>query len=130
MEEAMSERIQLTDSTMDVVMKMSEGNPGAVTVIMSLFKDAAKIDPDNWMPGLGEVLSLDTLGIYGSKIWMFYKDVCSEDLVKMCAVIRSHQLGITSKDSFIHAIDNRGDGLDVDDLLNQVKTRLPAFGNI
>ena len=126
----MSERIQLTDSTMDVCMKMSEGNPGALTVIMSLMRDAQKIDPDNWMPGLGEVLSLDSLGIYGSKIWMLYKDVCGEDLVKMCAVMRSWQLGITSQQSLIHAIDNRGDGLDVDDLLKQVKTRLPAFGNI
>jgi len=126
----MNERIQLTDSTMDVAMKMSEGNPGALTVIMSLLRDAAKIDPDNWMPGLGEVLSLDSMGIYGSKIWMLYKDVCGEDLVKMCAVMRARQLGIVPLESIIHAIDNMGDGIDVDDLLKQVKERLPAFGNI
>jgi len=124
----MEERIQLTDSTMDVVMKMGEGNPGAITVIMSLLKDAAKIDPDNWMPGLGEILSLDSLGIYGSKIWMFYKDVCKENLTKMCAVMRGHQLGFLTKDAIKVAIENYGKGIDVDDILKKVKEQLPNFG--
>ena len=33
------EKIELTDSRMDVMMKMSEGNPGAISVLaQSLFK--------------------------------------------------------------------------------------------
>ena len=54
----MSERIQLTDSVMDIVIKMSDGNPGAVTVCMSLLTEAAKIDPDHFIPGIGQILSL------------------------------------------------------------------------
>lgn len=123
-------RIKGSDSTQDVMVKMSEGNPGALTVLMSLMTRAAKIDPDNWMPGLGEILSLDTLGIYGSKIWMLYKDVCGEDLVKMCAVMRANQLGFINADLIISAINNYGDGLDVVDLLLKVKERLPNFGNV
>ncbi|MFA5150828.1 MAG: hypothetical protein WC433_08055 [Candidatus Omnitrophota bacterium] len=121
-------RIEGSDSVQDMFFKMSEGNPGALTVLMSLYTDGKKIDPDNFMPGLGEILSLDTLGVYGSKIWMLYKDVCGEDLVKMCAVMRANQLGFVNSDLIISAINNYGAGIDIDDLLKQVKARLPEFG--
>lgn len=51
-----------------------------------------------------------------------------EDLVKMLAVLRSVQLGITSKDVVCYAIDNRGQGLDVEDVVSKVKDRLKSFG--
>lgn len=33
------EPIQLTDSTLDVILKLSEGNPGAASVVVDLLKD-------------------------------------------------------------------------------------------
>jgi hypothetical protein len=125
----MNEKIKLDDSMQVVMLKMSEGNIGALTVIMQLLSDAGSIDPDNFMPGLGEVLSLDTIGIYGSKIWMLYKDVCHENMTNLCAVLRACQLGFIDRDSMLHAIDNMGEGLDVPGLLVKVKERLPNFGN-
>lgn len=124
----MKERIKGTDNILDVVQKMSEGNPGAVTVLSRMIKDGAAIDPQDFMGGLGAVLSLDTCRIYGSRIWMLYKDVCGEDLMKTLAVLRACQLGELTDIEMQHAIDFRGEGIDVDGLVATVKGRLEQFG--
>jgi len=108
------DRVTLEDSFMDVVIKLAEGNPGAMNVIMQLYQNAAHIDPQDFMGGLGSVLALDTHGIYGSRIWMLYKDVCGEDLVMTVAQLRAVQLGIIGQSILDHAIDNYGAGIDVD----------------
>ncbi|MFO7742771.1 MAG: hypothetical protein R6X31_10720 [Anaerolineae bacterium] len=121
-------RLELTDTMFDVANKMSEGNPGALRVVMELLAEGGDIDPDNGMGGLGHVLSMDTLNLYSSKIWMLYKDVCGQDLKKMVAVLRGWQLGMVTKGEIHRAVDNWGAGLDVEDILNQVQERLPEFG--
>lgn len=122
------ERIELTDSTMTVIMKMSDGNPGAITVLMRMLQEGEKIDPDSWSGGLSGILALDTHGIYGSKIWMLYKDVCRENLENTLAVLRACQLGQLREDDMLNAIDNYGRGIDVDALVAGVKEILPKFG--
>ena len=120
-------RIEGTDTMQSAIMKMSGGNPGAMTVCMDIHERAADIDPDAAMGALATLLSLDSHGVYEHRIWMLYKDVCGEDLPTMMAINRACQLGIISNDVLDHAIDNRGDGIDVSDLVRQVKIRLPAF---
>ena len=121
-------KLDLNDSVEDIMIKMSEGNPGAISVCMMLYTKGGAIDPDALFGGLGGVLSLDSLGIYGSKIWMLFKDVCKQDLVKTSAMLRAWQLGFVPKATLLHAIDNYGAGIDTDALLAQVQERLPAFG--
>lgn len=123
----MKEKIQLTDSIPDVLFKISEGNPGALNVCINILKEGEKIDPDNALGGLGVLLSLDTLGLYGSKIWMLYKDVCDCELSAMLAVLRAWQLGFATADQIHRAVDNRGDGLNVADMHAKVVERLPSF---
>lgn len=123
----MNERIELTDTTMEILMKMSEGNPGAVSVLAKMLKEGGTVDPDGFMGGLGAILSLDTLGIRGHKIWMLWKDVSGQKLGIMLGLLRANQLGFLSKAGLLHAIENRGAGLDIPALLAQVKERLPAF---
>jgi len=121
-------KLDLNDSIEDIMIKMSEGNPGAISVCMMMYTKGGAIDPDALFGGLGGVLSLDSLGIYGSKIWMLFKDVCKQDLVKTSAMLRAWQLGFVPKATLLHAIDNYGAGIDTDALLAQVQERLPAFG--
>lgn len=123
----MKEKIQLTDSIQDVLFKISEGNPGALNVCINILKEGEKIDPDNAMGGLGVLLSLDTLGLYGSKIWMLYKDVCNCELAAMLAVLRGWQLGYATDDQIHRAVDNRGEGLNVADIHAKVVEYLPSF---
>lgn len=120
-------RIELNDSVMDIAQKMSEGNPGALSVILRIFSEGGAIDTQDFAGGLGSLLRLDGLGVYGSKIWMLYKDVCSQDLVRLMAVVRANQLGMLSDDVLLASIDNYGRGIDVEDLLEKVKARLDGF---
>jgi hypothetical protein len=121
-------RIELTDTPMDVIVKMSEGNPGAMTVLINLFKEGGEIDPDAAFGGLASVLDLDSHGIYGSRIWCLFKDVCGQDLTATVGVLRGCQLGLLPEADLLRAIDNYGQGIDVEDILEQVRERLPNFG--
>lgn len=128
----MRERIKLTDSTPGAVVKLAEGNPGAVVVCVELLKQTPVVDPDSALGGLGSLLSLDSLGLYGSDIWLLYKDICGEDIAKMIAMLRARQLGFLSKQQLVGAIKAAGaredTGLDVESLLKQVQEKLPRFG--
>jgi len=123
------DKITLTDTPKDVIIKISEGNPGALRVCMEIFQQGKLIDPDGALGGLGVLLSLDTLQIYSSKIWMLYKDVCKEKLIDMLAVLRAYQLGYISDNQIKYAIENRGMGIDVTECYKKVKARLPNFIN-
>lgn len=122
-------RIELTDTVFDIIGKMSEGNPGAVTVMLDLFGQATKIDPDSALNGLGPWLALDTLDIYGSRIWMFYKDVCNEHIGTMIGLMRAVQLGYLTETTLTRAVD----GVQpltadyIEQLIGQVRDFLPAF---
>lgn len=120
-------RIELTDSFQDVVLKMGEGNPGALTVCMNLAAQAEKIDPDAALGYINPLMLLDSFGIYAERIWMLYKEVCMENVGTMLGILRANQLGFLSRDKLNHAIDHNGAGIDVEDLIAKVKERLPNF---
>lgn len=125
-----NERINLQDTTISAILKICEENPGAMSVCSNIIIEGEEIDPDNVLGGFGLILLMDTYGIYGSRIWMLYKDVCKESIVKTVAVLRACQLGILREACLHTAIDNYGKGIDVNDLYKQVKARLPSFADI
>lgn len=120
-------RIELDDTIVDVATKMGEGNPGALRVLADIYKESGAIDPQNALGGFGVILSLDSLGIYGPRIWMLYKDVCHESLLLMLAVLRANGFGYLSAEALNHGIDNRGDGIETGALLAQVQEQLTDF---
>ncbi|MCV9934521.1 hypothetical protein OIU80_19750 [Flavobacterium sp. LS1R47] len=127
-----NQRIKLNDSTMGVVAKMSDNNFGAIDVLMMLLqKETDNIDPDNFMGGLGVILYLDTLGIYGTDIYVLYNDICDRNLVEMLSTIRATQLGMFPSNILVDACgrqDYSGKKLiPVDELYLKVKERLPRF---
>lgn len=118
--------MQLDMSMMDMLMIMSEGNPGALKVLMDSFDKVPEIDPDDVFGPWGLMMHLDSLGIYGDRIWMLYKDLCGQDIVNTIAMARAWQLGIVRSEDLKDAI-NGLTVLNVNDILNQVKDRLPNF---
>ena len=63
--------ITLEDTPLIALMKMAEGNPGAISVLYDLMpKEHAVIC----------LLHLDDMNIRGSKIWIGYKDFCNSDI--------------------------------------------------
>lgn len=63
-------------STIDALTLMADGNPGAITVLVSLLT----VSPSS-------ILYLDELEMYGPDIWVLYKDECDEDLDRTVATI-------------------------------------------
>lgn len=123
----MPNRIELSDSAMDVLYKLSEGVPGAVTVLVEWLHRGADIDPDACHP-LIQMSSLDDIDLVGSQIWVLFKDVCGHDLRRMLGVLRARQLGYLDTAALIGAVrDGRGHGLDIDALVHRVEQCFPNF---
>lgn len=123
-------KINLDMTGVDAIIAMSENNPGAATVLSRVVREAANIDPQAVGNGWFVIMTLNDMGIYGPRIWMLYKDVCNQSLPHMLAVLRADQLGqlagVTS-DRIQHAIDNHGEGIDIDAAMGAVQARLPQF---
>lgn len=124
-------RLKLEMTFLDIIMAFSEGNPGAATVLMTLMENNQRIDPNDAFQRLGPFIGLDNLDCYGSNIWVFFKHLCGGDPVKMLGIMRAIQLGYTSDETVMRAIEAAKTGkpdLDIDGLLKQVRQRLPRFG--
>jgi hypothetical protein len=78
----MRSKIQLSDSVRDIMTKMSEGNPGALTVLVKLYKEHGD-------KGIFTMLGMDDMNIRGSQIWLAYKDHCGEDLGKLVEAVQA-----------------------------------------
>lgn len=122
-------RIKLTDAMGDIAVKMTEGNPGALRVLMEIIEQGKAIDPHDGFAPMGPILSLDTRGIYGPRIWVLYTNVCHGSLVLTIAVLRSVQLGFVPEAALNAAIDSYGEGFDAVAAYRQVKERLQNFAN-
>lgn len=124
-------KITLADNAMSAVVKMSEGNPGAMTALMEVIKCGEQVDPDDFMGGLGKILALDTLEIYGTNIYVLWNDICDRNTSKMIAVLRAYQLGFISdrilKDACYRQDRSGRDIIPVEELYSKVIERLPAF---
>lgn len=124
-------RIDLADNALSAFVKMSEGNPGALTVLMKLHQEGEKIDPDAAFGGFANILSLDTLDIYGSEIWQFYKDLCRQNLTDMIGLMRAVQLGFLRESELRTAITQGAPTAEwVAKHVNMVRERLPNFGKV
>jgi hypothetical protein len=75
------EDLRLDMNFMDLMMAMSEGNPGALRVCMELVKSDPLLGP-MWL------IHLDDMNIRGTQIWIGYKDYCGEKLEKFITCIK------------------------------------------
>ena len=77
------EKIELGDSVLDTVVKMSEGIPGAIEGLSDILKQ----DKDGF--GIMLVLGLDDMNIRGSQIWEAYKYLYNENGKKFAEAIKN-----------------------------------------
>lgn len=129
--------IQGSDDIMTAALKLVQGNIGAANAVGQAMQQATTIDPDSALGPLSVLFELDTLAIYGPRIWLLWKDIAGQDAVRFTALLRSVQLGIMDASELQAAI---GDGITtrckgmppqrVDEILKQVRQRLPNFGRL
>ena len=75
------ESIRFDMSLLDVLVLMSEGNPGAITVLNKVLEAQPEM-------GFLTLLSIDDMNLRGSQIWVAYKDHCKEDILLFLELIR------------------------------------------
>lgn len=124
----MADRINFEMGLMDIIMGMSEGNPGALNAIMGTMEINAEVDPDSALGNMGTVIMLDSFKIYGSDIWVLYKDVCGQSALNMIAIIRAVQMGIMDLADLKEAMKNCFfESERMAEVLEEVRILLPAF---
>jgi len=84
-------RITGNMSVKDMLVTMCDGNPGALTFMLQL----VQAEP---VTGVMDILLFDSLGIYGSKIYMLWNDCCRRDMVKVQETITAFRLGKFSRE--------------------------------
>lgn len=82
--------IKSYDSPHDAVIKMSEGNPGAITVMIEILES----DP---IMGFLDIICMDERHIRGAKVWCLYKDICKYEVAKMREMIRDKSNDLEKK---------------------------------
>lgn len=90
----MTQRIDPHMSLKDIIVKMSDGNPGTLMALSSLAEVSASIDPDSAWAEFSACVNLDSIGIYGKDIWVLYKDICKGNPALVHACLRACQLGL------------------------------------
>ena len=124
-------RINLNDTFIVSIMKMSDGNPGAVTAITALSTVNPSVDPESAMGPYAPLLSLDTHRIYGSAIWILYKDICKQNARTMLMLLRAVQLGLFSESALQRlSQDDRSETISAEKMTEldmQVCARLNQF---
>lgn len=78
------------DSTLEAVVKMAEGNPGAINVLMEMLKDEE-------INGALAIYWMDQLQIRGWRIWFAFKDCCEQDLHKLFECLLSQDKDMLKK---------------------------------
>ena len=73
----------------EAISVMSDGNPGAINVMCMLINH----DP---VKGQVALCHLDDMGIYGSQIWIAYKDICGQDIELLMKKIYERKLTIST----------------------------------
>lgn len=91
-------RIGLHDTVVETLVKMADGNPGALTAMMEIIRDHEDIDPQAFMGGIGAVMLLDTWEIYGSEIYILWNDKCQRNVRKMLMIMRATRMGLFDRD--------------------------------
>mgnify|MGYP001582440133 CR=1 FL=1 len=64
--------LNLQDTLKSAVVKLSEGNPGALRVCLELMQGS--------LEGFSSLLDADDMGLKGPAIWIGYKDFAKEDI--------------------------------------------------
>ena len=78
----MTRNLSLSDDILDVVRKISKGNPGAIDVIAQL-----ELVP--------YVLVMDEMSLRGERVWIAYRDCCGEDIEKLKQLLRNRDAALT-----------------------------------
>lgn len=77
------EAVDTSKGVQELIVLMSEGNPGALRVLMELVSTGPMGD------GVKAILDLDDMNLRGPQIWVAYKDHCQGSLEAFADAIKA-----------------------------------------
>ena len=97
------EKLDANMSIAQMMWVMSEGNPGAMSVLGQMLNDASSVDniAGGLVDAIMRILLLDGMGVRGSSIWILWKDCSREDMNIFKATLRILQCGSLDLESEI-----------------------------
>lgn len=113
-----NEKLTADMNTMDVLITMAEGNPGALNVLMGMIKDPKTSFID--------ILLCDSLGIRGSKLYKLHNDCCARNDEKFARTLMMLRSGIFTDDQIQNNLDLIGALPFIDDSI--VIDGVPPYG--
>lgn len=69
----------------EILITMSEGNPGALTCMIQMLNSDLR--------NFSDILLFDKMGIYGSQIYIVWNDCCNRDMRKFKETIQAFREG-------------------------------------
>lgn len=120
-------RIEFDDDFKTIILKLSDGNPGAITALAKVSSEYVKIDPQSANADFSPLFDMDYLGFYGSDIWILFKNICGEDVLKFIVLMRSIQMGLLDGTKVQEAVENEVGDFDFVELLAKLQNKLNKF---
>lgn len=84
-----NKKINSNMNSVDIIMTMSEDNPGAIQIVMQMMNN-----PRSFM----DILLCDSLNIRGSKLYMLHNDCCERNTDKFNRTLMMLRNGVYSQD--------------------------------
>ena len=111
-------RIKASDSIQSSIIKLSDGNPGAISAAIEIARE-----------NVLDLLACDRLALYGAELYMLWNDCCNRDAKKVNAVLAAWRHGKLSEEEIHHHLegingipfdleDNKQDAEEVGDATN------------
>ena len=128
----MKNKLTLDMTGRESIVLMCDGNPGALNVLLELVDKNAIVDTDSVLGFMTTMCGMDESGIYGSDIWILYKDICGSDVVMLMALFRGKQMGLIREEDILHDMRcaTHMRKLDIQDVYDRVVEVLPNFNKV
>ena len=108
-------KIKNIDNIQDIIIQLSEGNPGALTTCFEILRETGS----NIFEAIPLFLTLDSMELYGSHLYMLWNDCCDRNIKAVIDVINGFITGKITKDDINERIKKAGYGKSFSDLLEE-----------
>jgi len=128
-------RLNLDQSILANTIRMADGNPGSIVALNRMMASRIDKDAEPWN-GIDVIMALDSAGIYGGDVYIFFNDICHNNVLGAITLLRGMQLGFVDKIILADACrrqDRSGASIItfefIQETYNKVKQHLPNFNS-
>lgn len=86
-------RLKVDDTLHDIVVKMSDGNPGCVSFLLNFIKES--------YDGAFKILAFDKMELYGENLYKLWNDCCNREIDEVNKVLDAWYKGKISTQEII-----------------------------